>query len=131
MYRMENWQGDVGCAKSSPYIVVVCGRTLHLFRRIWRSATDKNKSTAAGPTFEADIKKLADYLCKMQVLEEKLNKNENDIKVQEEYRKISEELINFTTKLEAKYGEEVLDSEKAKKIALEEWKKCPVKVIIN
>ena len=96
----------------------------------YQSCEGESKSeNKPSSSFEADIKRLADYYCKMRVNE--VTSNPNDKKAREEYWKIAKEEDNFRTILEEKYSMKVLRSEAAKKITLEEWKKCPVKVIIN
>jgi len=80
------------------------------------STSNENKLITSESAFEADIKKLADYFCKAQVVEEKLKKNENDNEALNEYRKIMEEATNFTTNLEAKYTKEMVESEAERKI---------------
>lgn len=81
-------------------------------------------SCGGGSSFESDVKKLADFRCKMQKL---MAKDQNDEKVKKELEDLQKEAEAFGEKMEEKYKGKEDDKameEKAEKIMEEVMAKC-------
>lgn len=77
-----------------------------------------------GSGFESDVRKMADYRCKMEKLQAKAGTDES---AQKEMTKLMEEMKEFTDKMEKKYADKKNDkemNEKADKIMDEVMAKC-------
>lgn len=81
-------------------------------------------SCGGGSSFESDVKKMADFRCKMQKL---MAKDQNDEKVKKELEELQKEAEAFGDKMEKKYKGKEDDKameEKAEKIMEEVMAKC-------
>lgn len=81
-------------------------------------------SCKSGSSFEKDVRKRADYMCKVQLLTAKAATNESAAKDLENVKK---ELENFDTEMEKKYKDQKPDTkmnDKAQAIIADVMAKC-------
>lgn len=81
-------------------------------------------SCGGGSSFEGDVRKMADYRCKLQKLEAK---DPSDEKAKKEVEELSKEMMEYAQKMEKKYEAKKDDKameEKANAIMKEVMDKC-------